>query len=61
MSVASSTISLSAPALVQSITLRVRFLSISRARLWLATPLMRLAAAVAGCKVEIEVGDRDGA
>lgn len=48
---------LSAPALVSTITLRVRFIAITRARLRIAAPIIRLGAWVAGCPVEIDIAD----
>ncbi|GEM_PF-5215040 len=51
----------SAPKLIATLTLRVRFIGVARARLWLAAPIMRLGARVAGCQVEIDVADPDEA
>lgn len=53
-------IDVSAPKLMQSITLRVRYLGVLRARLWLSMKIMRLAAIIAGCGIEIEAGDEAG-
>ncbi|TDW65362.1 hypothetical protein EDF57_103546 [Novosphingobium sp. PhB55] len=47
----------SAPSLVSTITLRVRFIAITRARLRIAAPIIRLGAWVAGCQVEIDIAD----
>lgn len=43
--------------LIAQIELRVRFRRLTGARLWLGGRLMRFAAWVAGCPVEIEVAD----
>lgn len=52
-----ASIDVSAPKLMQTVTLRVRYTGAVRARLWLSAQIMRLAALVAGCRIEIEAGD----
>jgi hypothetical protein len=51
------TIDVSMPRIMRGFTLRVRFAKLAGTRLWLATRIMRFAAFVAGCAVEI---DTDG-
>lgn len=57
MSVTPSTITLSMPKLISTITLRVRFVRVAGARLWLAAHVIRLAGVIAGCDVEIDTGE----
>src|SRR3546814_3363395 len=46
-----ATIELSAPKLMENVTLRVRFVNVLRARIWVATRIIMLAGLVAGCNI----------
>src|SRR3546814_4264969 len=52
-----ATIELSAPKLMENVTLRVRFVNVLRARIWVATRIIMLAGLVAGCNIEIEASE----
>lgn len=56
---AQTTVTVSGPELMHSITLKVRMMSLVSLRIRLAVPLMRLAAIVAGCQIDVSIEGDD--